>query len=141
MKRKPHRRQRSCCARRGEDDGVNPREFFKPDGAHRRRHDRKNRQLCKQVYRTLCTSLAGGYGHPILQDLCIDSVEPAPDASRLLVTVHLTTLAGRVAVGDVLAQLDRVRGPLRCEVAASLCRRKAPELCYHVTGAPAEVPP
>jgi ribosome-binding factor A len=76
----------------------------------------------------------------VLQDLSVLSVEPAPDASRLLVTVQLTGLRDSVGPERVLASLQRVRSVLRCEVAAAIRRRKAPELIYRLAG-PQEVGP
>jgi ribosome-binding factor A len=136
--RKPQKGQRPPCAQLDEDDGIDPREFFR-ESPHRR-DDRKSRQLCKQVYRTLCFLLAGQFADPILQDLSVQSVEPAPDASRLLVTLRLTTLRDRISPEQALASLHRVRSVLRCEVAAAIRRRKAPELVYRLAG-PEEVAP
>lgn len=119
-----------------EDDGIDPREYFRENAP--RGDDRKTRQLCKQVYRTLSFLLAGEFGDAVLQDLTVLAVEPAPDASRLLVSVQLTTLRERVGPARVLESLGRVRGVLRCEVAAAIRRRKAPELIYRLVG-PEEV--
>ncbi|HOB74556.1 MAG TPA: ribosome-binding factor A [Phycisphaerae bacterium] len=138
INRKPRKTERPLCAQLHEDDGIDPKEYFR--ASPHRRDDRKTRQLCKQVYRTLSCLLAGQFGDPVLQDLSVQAVEPAPDASRLLVTVRLTTLRGQVSPEHVLASLARVRGALRCEVAASVRRRKAPELVYRLAG-PVEMTP
>lgn len=138
MKPSKRKEERLPCAQIHPDDCIDPRDFFRTKT--RRRDDRKDRQLCKQVYRTLCTLLAGGFADPVIQDLMVESVEPAPDASRLLVTVRPTTLADRVAPATVHQHLCRVATVLRIEVAAAICRRKAPELIYRVAG-PEEVRP
>jgi ribosome-binding factor A len=69
----------------------------------------------------------------VLRDVSIVSVTPAPDASRLLVTVAgpSSASAGHDDAGaDLLARLDSARGYLRSEVAASIHRKRAPELAF-----------
>lgn len=136
--RKPRKPERLPCAQLESDDGIDPREFFRKSSRHR--DSRKTHQLCKQVYRTLSYVLAGQFTDPVLQALSIESVEPAPDASRLLATVRLNTSSERVTAQQIMSSLERVRGALRCEVAAAVHRRKAPELAYRVAG-PQEVMP
>jgi ribosome-binding factor A len=91
-----------------------------------RRHDRKTLQLCRQVQRAL-TFAFGETGDDALLDVYVDDVQPAPDASRLLVSVHTG--------GDPLAvmqALDQHTGRLRSAVAEAITRRKAPELAWQV---------
>lgn len=76
--------------------------------------------------------LPGECADPIVQDLLVESVTPAPDASRLLVRVHLSTLAGQVGSAEVLTRLAGVHGFLRAQVATAVHRRKAPELMFQV---------
>jgi ribosome-binding factor A len=61
-------------------------------------------------------------------------VTPAPDASRLLVTVApLPSFdADRFDAVDVLYRLNRAAGRLRSEVAASITRKHAPVLTYRL---------
>ena len=74
------------CGEIHEDDGVDPREFFK-SGRGPRKQDHKAKQLCRQAAETLDQVLSGEIGDPRLACLRVVSVQPAPDASRLLVTV------------------------------------------------------
>jgi ribosome-binding factor A len=101
----------------------------------RQKPDRKALQLCGQVRRTLAVVLSGECGDPTLQDLVVDSVVPAPDSSRLLVSVCLPVAPTPEAVADVLRRLDRVQGWLRREVARAIVRKRAPELMFRVAGA------
>jgi len=66
---------------------------------------------------------------PVIDQLALISVEPAPDAGRVLVTL--------AAPGDLDPDLalQRIRaiGPeLREEVAAEIHRRRAPELVFRI---------
>lgn len=94
--------------------------------------NRKALQLCAQVRRTLCSVLAGECDDDILRDLFVESVVPAPNAGRLLVTVYAATLGNSVPPLEILAHLHKAAGFLRREVAASIHRRKVPELIFQV---------
>ena len=112
-----------------EDDGVDPREFFKLR-SHRDKPDRKAQQLCRQVAETIDQILAGELGDAALNAMRVASVVPAPDASRMLVTLVATgrdVPFDRVAVEQKLAA---VTGLLRSAVAAAITRRKAPNLSF-----------
>ena len=119
-------------AERGPEDGVDPR--IVPRQYAGKVSNRKARQVCRQVERTLGLLLAGVCGDAILRDLLVESVVPAPDSTRLLVTLRFSG-AETATVGDVLARLHEAHGFLRSEVAAALHRRKAPELTFQVLGA------
>jgi ribosome-binding factor A len=72
-------------------------------------------------------------GDPVLQGLYVVNVIPYPDTSRLLAT--LTPVDGRppaVAPAEVRAHLERASGYLRCEITASVTRKRAPLLLYHL---------
>jgi ribosome-binding factor A len=113
------------CAEPEADDGIDPR--FLPKGAQSRVTNRKALQLCKQVERALSVALEGD----VLRDLTVQSVLPAPDSSRLLVTFsHRGGEA--IASAAVLAALDEARARLRAAVAAAIHRKKTPELAFHV---------
>ena len=125
-----------------EDAGVDPREFFKLR-SHRDKPDRKAQQLCRQVAETIDQILAGELGDTALNNLRVSGVAPAPDASRLLVSL--------VAVSDDVPfdqstteqRLAAVTGLLRSAVAAAITRRKAPNLSFVVIGpnsAPSQAP-
>jgi ribosome-binding factor A len=88
----------------------------------------KNRQLCAQVREALYWVLGSEVGDEKLSLLQVLAVDPAPDASHLLVT-----LAGpSESVGDLTGRLRQASKAIRGEVAASIHRRKAPELTFHV---------
>jgi ribosome-binding factor A len=96
--------------------------------------DRKTLQLCKQVARTLSCVLGGELGDDVLLGLLVDTVEPAPDASRLCVTVVATAPgASEAALREHLA---RARGQLRAAVAQSIHRKRVPELTFLVVVPP-----
>lgn len=123
------RRSRSAAAppaaRLYEDDGI--ARSSKSDRISHRTVDRRTRQLCGQVFRILATLLPECHDD-VLRDVAVGSVTPAPDASRLLITLQ-------VEGGDpagVMERLERVRGFLRQEVAAAVQRKRAPDLVYLV---------
>ena len=72
-------------------------------------------------------------GDGVLQALRVVDVEPAPDASRLLVTVavdgQLQDRQDRLRVHEHLA---RGAGHLRSEVAGAITRKRAPVLVYRL---------
>jgi len=95
------------------------------------RAGRKTLQLCRQVERTLNYILAGECDDDLLRDFSVVSVEPAPDASRMLVTVS-PNLRGSYDLAEVLEHLERASGMLRTFVAAAIHRKRAPELAFRV---------
>ena len=108
-------------------------DFFRRSG--NRKADQKARQLCRQVYRTLSVALPG-CGDEVLQDLTVVSVDPAPDAGHLLVTVSAGPPAadggGTGTLPDILDRLGRAAGRLRSEVARDVVRKRAPGLAFRV---------
>lgn len=127
---KDRRAAARLCGRLGEDDGIDPRDYF--DNRERGRDLRKARQLCKQVARTLDLVLSGELDDDMLRNLIVDAVEPAPNASRLLVILRPTTNDELVDVPAVLERLAALRGRLRAEVASSIHRRKVPDLVFQI---------
>lgn len=123
---------RPLCAEIHEDDGVDPHEFFKKY-RDRPRSDRKARQLCGQVAETLGQVLAG-QADDVLCGLIVAAVEPAPDASRLLVTVRAPLPVEGAGPDEVLGRLERASGRLRAEVAAAITRRRTPTLAFRLAG-------
>ena len=107
------------CGEPGPGDGVDPRDELRP--VRRRGQDRKTLQLCAAVARVLVQSIDG---HVV-------SVDPAPNAGRLLVTVETDDDPAAVRTS-----LDAARGRLRSEVAAAIHRKKAPELTFAVRPVP-----
>lgn len=123
----------TCCGEIHEDDGVDPRRFFKSHSC-RNKQDRKTQQLCQQVEQTLSLVLSGEFSDELLQSLIVESVVPAPNASQMLVTVSIEAPANPSVV---LERLDRVVGRLRAEVAASITRKRAPALKFRIVSAQA----
>jgi len=120
--RSRHRRGRGARASEGQDD---EQEALAAELS--RRADVKSMQLCREVERTLASVLAGELGDGSLGGLVVVAVEPAPDASRLMVT-----LAAPDGV-DGAALLERLRGLvgwLRAEIAAAVQRKRVPELAF-----------
>ena len=71
-----------------------------------------------------------------LQCLRVISVVPAPNSSRLLVTVSANLPVEDFDRQEILARLDDQTGRLRAEVAASINRKRVPSLAFHVVGPP-----
>jgi len=95
--------------------------------------DRKTFQLCKQAARALTIALAAECGDEVLRDVYVDSVQPAPDASRLLVTVRPLSAAGPDP--DVVLERLLVRRPfLRSCITSAIHRKRTPELSFCVAG-------
>lgn len=106
-----------------EGDGVDPR--FESQG-HRKVDNRKARQLCAQVADSLNLALSE-MADEYLRDLYVDRVIPAPDSSQLLATLILPEQLG---ASEVLASLQRASGKLRTEIAASIHRKRVPQIKY-----------
>ncbi len=130
---------RAVCGEIGPEDGVDPRELarakakqhFRAGGAPRGA-GRKARQLGRQVAETLEAVFAGESRDEVLSGLRIVSVIPAPDASRLIVSVTPREALERLDPMDVSARLARAAGWLRAEVAGAVTRRKTPILTFRL---------
>lgn len=92
-------------------------------------HNRKDLQLCRQVFDALTYALAE-LDDPIIDDLALASVVPAPSAARLQVT--LVPTHDDVDPEAALARVREVSDELREEVAAEITRRRAPELVFRI---------
>jgi len=121
------------CGEIHEDDGVDPREFFK-SGRGPRKQDHKAKQLCRQAAETLDQVLSGEIGDPQLACLRVVSVQPAPDASRLLVTVVADCAAEGYCREEIEERLAASAGRLRTCVASAVTRKKAPMLTFALLG-------
>lgn len=131
MKRRPSRKiLESLCGQPGPEDGLDPREFFKP--AKSRRNSRKDWQICRQVSETLNYVLSGECRDEVLQRLSVCDVKPQPDATRLLVTVCPVIRGDDVDPLLVMEHLQRSVGWMRSELARSISRRKVPDLTFCV---------
>jgi ribosome-binding factor A len=123
------------CAKIHDDDGVDPREYFKvtrPSG----QINRKAMQLCSQVADTLQLVLSGEFDDEVLHNLQVMSVEPAPDTSQLAVTVCADLAEQRASDAEIQERLTKVAGRLRTEVAAAITRKRAPRLLFRVVRPP-----
>jgi ribosome-binding factor A len=140
-----HKAMSRLCAELSDDDGLNHHAalHLTVGRAHRRDRpaaglDRKVIQLCHQVAETLDEVLAD-CGDGFLQALRVVDVEPAPNASRLLVTMAVDGLPGeRLDMGRVHDHLSRASGHLRSEVATAITRKRAPVLVYRLAVRPGE---
>jgi ribosome-binding factor A len=110
-----------------------------------RRH--KDLQLCRQVQDAISYALSE-FGDPVLDELALVSVEPAPNASRLLVTLAMpvTPVPEVIASGaeglhyqlaaqkyeSAVNRLRAVSNALRQEVTAEINRKRSPELIFRV---------
>jgi ribosome-binding factor A len=99
------------------------------------RKSHKDRQLSRQVFDALSYALAE-LDDPVIAELALVSVEPAPDASRMLVTLAPTTA---VDLDDAMVRIREVLPALREEVAAEVNRRRLPELTFRIA-LPGELP-
>src|SRR5215472_7103802 len=109
MRRKqPSRKDmRPLCSELGPEDGLDPR--LAPRDFSSRGPGRKLLQLCGQVARTLNGAFADS-GDEILRDLAVVQVTPAPNSTRLLVTVGAAG-SGRVENPDqALERLHQAAG-------------------------------
>jgi len=118
------------CTDIGPEDGLDPRTTV--HGSQGRIANRKALQLCGQVARTLNCVLSGECGNDVLREVIVESVQPVPNTSRLLVTVSLAPSAAVLEPATVLQHLHCASGMLRSEVAAAIHRRKTPELVFRM---------
>lgn len=96
------------------------------DGGRKARH--KDQQVCRQVHDALALALTE-IDDPLIDELALVSVTPAPSAARVLVTF------GAPAAIDLDAATARVKEllpELREEVAAEVHRARVPELAIRI---------
>jgi ribosome-binding factor A len=111
------------------DDGLDPRDFFKPENRPRS-ENRKAHQLCAQVAQTL-QQVFGESADAALQSLQIIEVRPAPDASQLLV-LAAPAVGAQDGPQEAAQALARASGWLRSEVARAITRKRAPQLVFRL---------
>ena len=92
-------------------------------------HNRKDLQLCRQVFDALTYALAE-LNDPIIDDLVLASVVPAPSAARVQVT--LVPSHDNVDPEDALSRVREVADESREEIAAEVTRKRAPELVFRI---------
>jgi len=135
-----NKRQRDLaqiCGQLNEDDGVDPRQYFKSH-IQRNKNQYKTRQLCRQVAETLSLVLSGDFSDECLQNLELLSVDPAPDASQLSITVRTYEPCDFAAIAQIQERLAQVNGRLRNEVAAAITRKRVPRLIFQVISCPGD---
>ncbi len=122
---------RALCGELREDDGIDPRELFKPSRQRDKDH-RKARQLCRQVQKTLDLVLSGEIRDESLSGLKIVSITPGADSSRLVVTVVADLPAAELDHTDIERRLTGIEGQLRTAIAQAITRKKTPLLTFQV---------
>lgn len=120
------------CDQLHDDDCVDPRQYFKRGSA--RKENRKAKQLCRQVAEVLDLVLSGACREEELQCLRVEQVVPAPDSSRLLVTLYADTALDQFDREATMKLLHEQTGRLRSEVAASIHRKRTPMLVFNLIG-------
>src|SRR5437764_7342221 len=129
-RKKPSRKaMRPLCAELGPEDGLDPR--LAPRDFSSRGPGRKVLQLCGEVARTLNGALAES-ADEVLRDLSVVAVAPAPNSTRLLVTVGAVGVDRIEDVERALEHLHQAAARLRTEVAAAITRRRVPALSFRV---------
>lgn len=126
---------RENSARRRRFQGVDPEfasalmseESFEKNP--NRQHDHKTLQLCSQVRDALSLAISGECHDDVLRELYVDTVEPAPNASRLLVRLIIPKHA-KVDYADLYERLAKVGPFLRTIVAKEISRKRTPELTF-----------
>lgn len=121
------------CGEIHDDDTIDPREFFKAN-SRRNKESRKPKQLCRQVAETLDQILSGEANDDALRALRVADVLPAPDTSRLLVTLLVDCDPAEFDRPLIEERLAQSKGRLRSEVAAAITRREAPALVFEIIG-------
>ena len=114
-------------ADRSPEDGMDPKEFFRKPGS--RGGGRKVMQLCSQVQQALYWVLGAETGDESLALLDVLSVEPAPDSTRLLITLKSPP---EMKMEESLERLHAASKAIRSEIARSIHRKKVPDLVYRV---------
>ena len=119
----------SLCAELTSEDGIDPRKICRKPVD--RKNDRKTYQVCKQAERTLnLLTATGELGEPLLREIAISAVIPAPDSTHLLVVVEPATTDITLDEQAVIAALNRVKGPLRAALASVINRKRTPQLSF-----------
>lgn len=130
-----HSDWKQFCQQLGEGDGVDPRLAARRSSDSRHRdQNRKSQQLCQQVWHVLDALLTGEARDADLQGLSVVSVVPAPHVGRMLVTVQSWAEDALSRWSEIDEKLRRATPWLRSELAASVSRRRIPELVFQLAG-------
>lgn len=103
--------------------GSSSSKYF---GGGRARDRRKDAQLCEQVREAINLALAES-ADPVLAGASAISVDPAPNAGHLRVTIVAPPGADPGSLED---RIDDQSARLRAEVAAAIHRKKVPSLTF-----------
>ncbi len=87
-------------------------------------------RICRQVFDALTYALAE-IDDPVIDELAIAAVTPAPSAARVEVT--LVPSRYDLDIDEALARLAEHVDDLREEVAHEITRRRVPELAFRIT--------
>jgi ribosome-binding factor A len=113
------------------DDETDPARYF-GSGSRNRRADWKALQLCRQVERSAALTLAELFECEALASSVVARVAPAPDASRLRVSVVLAPGKTSSDREEATATLREKAGLFRAEAARAIHRKRAPEVVFEV---------
>lgn len=92
---------------------------------------RKSAKLCAQIRRTLQLTLLGEFDDEVLQNLTVETVEPAPDDRRLRVLLVVPErTAEHLDRTEVEQRLEAARPVLIGAVADAINRRRCPQLVF-----------
>ena len=92
---------------------------------------RQTKRLCAQVRRIMSQYLSLETADEVLQSLFVETVEPSPDDSCLLVRLNMPQDL-QVEIRDVMDRLQRAKSEVRAEIARAINRRKTPDLLFVV---------
>ena len=90
----------------------------------------KDQQLCSQVSHALSYCISEGEPQEIMECLQVQAVVPAPDASRLMVTVSFDSGDESISYDSVVEALESNNSRLRFEVSQAINRKKTPQLAF-----------
>ena len=88
---------------------------------------RKTQQFCRQVQRALNLALTSGDSQLQGCEIFVEEVSPAPDCGHLL--AHVVVSEDRL-MPEAMTWLRHNQPRLRAEVAASIARKRTPELAF-----------
>lgn len=116
----------SLCADLHADDG--PPEHRRAESRDEHSDDRKTMQLCAQVRRAL-HGVIPLPGSAFFDGFVVETVEPAPDVSRLRVVISVP-LSCAHSVASIRGRLSGMAGFVRSEIAPQISRKRVPLLTF-----------
>ncbi|MEO8706976.1 MAG: ribosome-binding factor A [Kofleriaceae bacterium] len=91
--------------------------------------------MCRQVFDALTYALAE-LADPLIDELVLVAVTPAPNAARVQVTMAFPPSHPGPDIPAALARLQAVASVLRQEVATEVTRARVPELVFRIDLSP-----